>query len=681
MPTTTIFLVTLAAILALGFVFFKYFYGNKKRSRTTYILAGLRFLTIFILLLLLINPGITQRELEIEKPDLFLAVDKSFSIEHMEQGDNVMDFIQEFTTNDELNERFAIKVYGFGNDLELQTEDQNVFDRHQTNISRALRDLEKLSRNKQSAIVLVTDGNQTVGENYQYHKTGDRTGLFPVVVGDTAAHIDMAISNLNVNKYAFLNNDFPVEVLLNYTGSENAETRFEIWSGNTVLFSRAVNFSQENSSEMITTTLPANRLGTSVYEAMIVPLETEKNIINNSRKFGVEVIDERTKVLLLSSIAHPDLGAIKKSIEQNEQREVTIIYINKYSAINVSDFQLVILYQPTAGFNQVFSDIDSQGLNYFMITGTQTDWNFINSVQPDFKRDLTNQTQDVFGIYNRNFSQFQFDDLNFDRLPPLKDRFGTLNFETDVYSPLLYQRIEGIETQNPLLGIAEISNRKFGVLFGEDIWKWRSQSFVETGSFEDFDDFTGKLVQYLASNQKRDRLTYEAEAVYLENESILLTARFFDQNYIFNPGGELEIEIQNILTEEVVRSPMLLRNIRFGFETSALVPGEYSFTIREVNSGISRIGNFVVLAFNIEQQFSSANLKGMQNLASNNLGELYFLNTGEKLIDELLRDNTYVSVQKSREKIIPLVHWKILLLLLIASLATEWFMRKYFGLI
>ncbi|HSP40648.1 MAG TPA: hypothetical protein VLN46_04380 [Gillisia sp.] len=681
MPTTTIFLIALAAIFALGFVFFKYFLGNKNPGRNTYILACLRFLTVFILLLLLINPGITQRELETEKPDLFVAVDRSYSIEHIQQGENVLDLAQEITNNDDLNERFAIQVYGFGNELEIQREEQNVFDKPQTNISLSLRDLEKLSRNKKSAIVLITDGNQTVGENYQFYSSGGKTGIYPVIVGDTTAHLDLAISNLNVNKYAFLNNDFPVEILLNFTGNEDVQTRFEIRSGNAVLFSKAVNFSNENASEIINTTLPATRLGASVYEAVIVPLDSEKNIINNSRKFGVEVIDERTSVLLLSSIAHPDLGAIKKSIEQNEQREVSIEYIDNYSSSNIADFQLVVLYQPNNQFNQVFSDINSQRLNYFMITGTQTDWNFVNSVQQDFNRDFTDQSQDVFGIYNRNFSQFQFDDINFERFPPLKDRFGTLNFETDIYSPLLLQRIEGIATEFPLLAIAESNDRKKGVLFGEDLWKWRSQSFVDTGSFESFDNFIGKLVQYLASTQKRDRLTFEAEAVYLENESILITARYFDQNYVFNPGGELEIEIRNMATEEMVRAPMLLSNNRFGFETGTLVPGEYSFSIREVNSGISRTGNFVVLEYNIEQQFSSANLKGMQNLASNNSGQLYFLNTGEELIEELLRDNTYVSVQKSREKIIPLVHWKILLLLLVASLATEWFTRKYFGLI
>ncbi len=681
MPVITVFLIALAAIFALGFVFFKYFLGNKNPGRNSYVLAGLRFLTIFILLILVINPGITQRELEIEKPDLFLAVDRSSSIEHIEQGEEVNDFIQEVANNEDLNDKFAVQVYGFGNELVAQNVSRDSFNLTQTNISGSLRDLEKLSRNKQSAIVLVTDGNQTVGENYQFYSAGEKSGLYPVIVGDTTAHIDLSISNLNVNKYAFLNNDFPVEILLNYTGNEEVETRFEIRSGNAVVFSRPVKFSNENTSEVINTTLPANRLGAGVYEARVVPLDSERNTINNSRKFGVEVIDERTSVLILSSVAHPDLGAIKKSIEQNEQREISIEYINNYPSVDITGFQLVILYQPTSQFDQVFNDMDNEGLNYFLITGTQTDWNFLNSADLGFNRDYTGQSQDVFGIYNNNFTQFQFDDINFAGMPPLKDRFGTLTFESDALSPLLFQRVEGIETEDPLIAVMESENRKHGVLFGEDIWKWRSQSYVDNGSFDDFDTFIGKLVQYLASSQKRDRLTIDAEAVYLENETILITGRYFDENYVFNPEGELEIEVLNLSSEAVLNAPMLLRNNRFVFETSTLSPGEYAFTVKEIQSGISKSGNFVVLEYNVEQQFTSANLKGMQTLASNNSGELYFLNNSDELMGELLRDNTYVSVQKNREKTIPLVDWKILLLLLVASLATEWFMRKYFGLI
>jgi hypothetical protein len=76
---------------------------------------------------------------------------------------------------------------------------------------------------------MVTDGNQTIGEDYQYYKPGPQVEIFPVVAGDTTAQVDLAINNLNVNRYAFLNNRFPVEIILNYTGREPVHP---IWRSN-----------------------------------------------------------------------------------------------------------------------------------------------------------------------------------------------------------------------------------------------------------------------------------------------------------------------------------------------------------------------------------------------------------------------------------------------------------------
>src|SRR5690606_35009611 len=165
MPVTTILLITLAAVFALGFVFFKYFLGNKNTGRNTYILAGLRFLSIFILLLLLINPGIKQRELEIEKPQLLIAIDGSASIDHIEKADSLRQFAQFIKDHPELKELFNVQTYKFGQDLKKEDLVKIDFDLPQTNISKALRDLEKLNRTKKAAIVLLTDGNQTLGED------------------------------------------------------------------------------------------------------------------------------------------------------------------------------------------------------------------------------------------------------------------------------------------------------------------------------------------------------------------------------------------------------------------------------------------------------------------------------------------------------------------------------------
>jgi len=681
MSITTVLLISLAAFVALGFVIFKYFIGTKKRTGSTYFLAALRFVSIFVLLLLLINPKIKQQQLEVVKPQLLIAIDQSASIDYLEKSDSVRLFAEYLINHPKLQERFSIQTYGFGKELSRVDLDSLAFNKHQTNIFKALNSLEKLNSSNQTAIVLLSDGNQTIGEDFQYFTSGETSEIFPVVIGDTTVQTDLSISNLNVNKYAFLNNKFPVEVIVNYTGDVPVQSKFEIKSGNSVLYTKIIDFNSEDNSEIITTTLTAKQLGTFFYEAAITPLISEKNTINNSKKFGVEVIDERTSVLILTAISHPDLGMLKKSIESNEQRQAKIEFIENYNETELNDFQLVILYQPNNQFKTVFEDVNTKNLNSFIITGTQTDWDFLNSAQQNFSKAHTAQSQEIFPIYNENYSQFQFENIGFNLFPPLVDAFGSLSFKSEKINPMLFQQLEGIPTKFPLLATFQNNSSKQAVLFGENIWKWRAESYMNKGSFDQFDTFMGKLVQYLSATQNRDRLTFEAEAFYLENEEINISAQYFDQNYQFNPDGQLEILIKNLSSKEVLEIQMLPDNNQFKVQIENLKPGDYSFEIKEQTSGISGSGTFSILEFNVEQQFSGANLAKLKSLAKNNREGLYFLNDPNTLVTGLIADNRYVTVQKNHEKTLHLISWKILLALLLLSLSLEWFVRKYLGLI
>ena len=681
MPISTILYITLAAIFALGFVFFAYFFKTKTRANNIYFLGVFRFISIFTLLLLIINPKINKTELELEKPELIIAVDGSSSIKELDKADSVASFSKTLLASKELQEKFAVSEYIFTDEFLQKSLEKLSFTGKRTNIQNALHSIKSIINTKRAAILLITDGNTTYGQDYEYVKLKENSMLFPILVGDTTRFLDISISALNVNRYAFLNNKFPVEIILNYTGKIPVQASFEISLGKNTVFNKTINFSETKTSEIITTNLTANQIGTKLYEASVTSSEKEKNIFNNSRKFAVEVIDEKTNILLLSEIAHPDLGALKKAIEKNEQRHVEIAAINDYNNLQITDFELFILYQPNNKFNKVFEDISTQKLNTFIITGGKTDWNFLNNSQSYFQQDISGQVQDLFPVYNDNFLQFQFEDIGFSKFPPLENSFGKLNITSENSNILLFQKVEGLTTTSPLLAIFQNNEMKTGVLFGENIWKWRAESYRLNESFETFDNFIGKYIQYLSSSKKRDRLTVENEPFYLENERIAISAQYFDENYVFKPDATINISVINTESNKKVEAQMLPRTNFYSAEFENLQAGEYSFSVKEVNSGIVRAGKFSVLEFNVEQQFSSADFRKMNYLAQNNASELFMLNDQKRLIAKLLEDNRFLPVQKIHEKNVPLINWKYLLLLLVLSLSSEWFTRKYFGLI
>src|SRR5690606_37145127 len=126
--------------------------------------------------------------------------------------------------------------------------------------------------------------------------------IFPIILGDTIQHTDLKIEQLNVNRYAYLKNKFPVEIIAVYNGKSSVSTELKITSGNSTVHSQTLNFNTTNSSQVINVTLPAKSVGVQTYKATLVPLENEKNVVNNVKNFAVEVIDQKTNVAIVSDI-------------------------------------------------------------------------------------------------------------------------------------------------------------------------------------------------------------------------------------------------------------------------------------------------------------------------------------------------------------------------------------------
>jgi hypothetical protein len=637
----------------------------------------LRFLSVFAVLLLIINPSFNQVQVSVEKPSLVVAIDNSSSVKHLKQDAQTLQFLEQIMHNQDIQDKFNVDYYAFGEDL--KSLDSLAFLDKQTNIFKAFTRLNQIYKQTTAPTVLITDGNQTYGNDYRFSSNTYKQPIYPIILGDTITYTDLKIQQLNVNKYAYLKNRFPVEAILVYNGTNSLRSNFIVKSGNATVFSKTINFSKTDNSKVINFTLPANSVGIGNYSATLTPLESEKNKINNSKNFAVEVINEKTKIAIVSDFPHPDLGALKKSIERNEQRSVTILNPKEINN-QINDFQLIVIYQPNNKFKSVFSEIQSKSKNIFVITGAKTDLRFLNRAVTNYTFDVTGQTENYQANFNINYSPFIIDELNFESFPPLLSNYGEVKFNTP-FESILNKTVNGIALDAPLLATFEINGRREAVLFGENIWQWRAQSFLNEKTFDDFDNFIGKLIQYLASNKKKSRLNVDYESFYNGNGNIIIKAEFFDKNYVFDTREMLNITVINKLTKAQKTFPLILKNNNYQVDLSSLPPSAYSFIVRAKNENISKSGNFQILEYNVEQQFLNANVTKLQQLAANSSGKGYFIEKTEGLINNLINDNRYVPIQKSHKNNIPLIDWKYLLIIITLSLGLEWFLRKYNGLI
>jgi hypothetical protein len=678
MSLQTLVFIFLAGILALTIAWFQYAYKAKKSSLNTGFVI-LRFITIFTALLLIINPKIEKVAYYNLKPNLVIAIDNSQSISYLNQKHNVLNLLSNLKTNNELNEKFNLSFYSFGNELNPVNFDSLTFSKPQTNISKVFNDLNQIYDQDLSPTILISDGNQTFGYDYEYDLKTYGQPVYPIILGDTVTYTDLKIQQLNVNKYAYLKNNFPVEIIAIYKGNEPVNTQLVVSSGNSIVYRQSLNFSKTNNANTIKFTLPAYRVGVNTYTARLEALENEKNKINNSKPFAVEVIDQKTNVAIVSDIVHPDLGMLKKSIESNEQRSVTIVTPNEF-VNTIQNFQLAILYEPNSKFRQAFEAIEKIGINKFVIAGTKTQWSFLNQIQSHYTLNITQQFEDYQAILNPNYNTFIIDDLDFSSFPPLVSEFGDINFNTTA-EILLYKKVNNTLTDLPLLVTFENTNKREAVLLGENIWKWRAQSYLNDKSFQQFDNFIGKLVQYLATNKTRSRLSVNHESFYNGNGNIILSAQFFNKNYEFDAKASLNIITKNKETQVETIVPFILKNNNYQANLSGFAPGAYTYTVKANNGEASVSGSFQILDYNVEQQFLNANVTKLQQLAANSQGLSYFIANTDHLISDLLHDSRYVTLQKSTKNVVPLIDFKFLLALMILSLSIEWFLRKYNGLI
>lgn len=617
----------------------------------------------------------SRKTLETIKTPLPIVMDNSSSIVDLKAKEIALDLYKKLFNNKELQEKFEVQSFQF--DSEFQQSEEFKFNGTQTNIDEVAKNLKSIYKKTAFPTILISDGNQTTGNDYVYSFDANNK-VFPLIVGDTTKFCDLKINQLNVNKYVFHKNKFPVEVFLNYSGNKDVTANFSISQGNSVLMKQSVSFSPSKKSIILNVLLPADKLGLQVFNATISAKQKEKNRYNNTKNFAVEIIDQKTNVAIISAINHPDLGALKRAIESNAQRKVTIVKPNSVSLLQ--DFNILILYQPTNDFKSVFEKNKLAGINTFIITGNNTDFNFLNQQQNNLVFKMSSQKEDYSAEFNSQFNLFAIDNLGFENLPPLQNAFGTVTTNGSV-ATLFSSKVRNIEMNSPLLAFTDSGRVRSAFLVGENFWKWRLQSHVEQQSFEKFDVFVDKIIQFLASNNSNKSLVVNHESFYNSGEGISISASYFNKNYEFDEKARLTISLTNTKTKQTKNYDLLKGNNSFKVNLDGLSAGGYNFLVKELNSKTSYSGHFEILDFDIEKQFVNPDAEKLNQLAAQTQGKVYFTNQVEELLQLLLKSENYKAIQKEIITKTPFIDWVWLLVLIAISLAAEWFIRKYNGLL
>ena len=606
-----------------------------------------------------------------------MAVDNSQSIKYLNKDSLSKFSVQTLLGSSELSEKFEIIAYTFGEHLN-QSSVVN-FDEEKTNINKALQDIQAIFESQISPIVLISDGNQTIGTNYVNKSKKINKAVFPLVLGDTMNMSDLKIQKINNNKYTYLNNKFPVEIICSYVGNKTVSSNLIISSENNIIHKEQINFSSDNNSKIITPLIKSSKVGRQSYKVYLKPIQNEKNKINNFKKFSIETIDQFSKVAIISTMSHPDIGALKTSIETNKQRSVEVFSPNEYiSSKNV--YSVVILYQPNIKFKRVFDLIQKMNNNTLIVGGTSTDWTFLNEIQSDFFLEISRKEELVKGQINTDFTSFDISAYNFKSYPPLNTKFGEISINSK-FETLLNKYRDDKFISDPLWFTFENNESRNSVILGEDLWKWRMQSFIQESNFITFDSFISKTIQYLDDKKQNNRLVIDYKSIYDGKQDLLITAQYYNKNYELDLNAEISVKFKNNITGDLIEVPMNINTYFYEIDLNILESGSYSFEVNVNNEMHNKSGIIEILEFNIEEQLVNVNIDDLKQLSVDTGGKLFSSSQVNELIKQLISDIRFKSIQKTTKKSVHLLDITLVLFLLFTSISLEWFIRKYNGLI
>ncbi|MEM9832669.1 MAG: hypothetical protein AAF944_18710 [Bacteroidota bacterium] len=649
-----------------------------------YVLAGLRFVLVSLLCLLIVGPFIKQIRNTIEEPIVVFAVDNSVSV--VAAGDSGQWLAQVTDLQNQVQQQdYQVETRSFSATSPL---DSIIFSEQRSDIEGLLSVIETEYEGRNLAsVVLVSDGIYNEGVSPAYSTYPFR--IHTVGVGDTVPKQDLRISNLYYNKVAYQGNKFPLVAEVSNTGFGGQSVAVSVNYRGTKIASEQVTFQQGRGVTSVEFLLEAVEEGMSHYVVEVEPLDQEFTQENNVSHAYIEIIEGKESILIIAQSPHPDVKALKLAIEQNKNYEVktAVLGLEPWNPAIVanSKFNLVILHQlPGRGLNDAqLNQLVQDASALWYIVGRQSNIPMLNRSNGLIEIiSQSNETDEVRPVFNEGFTGFQLENDNrvtVENYLPLKVPFGRINFKGET-TTLLYQQIGNVKTSQPLLIMGEVDDKKQAVLLAESVWKWRLQEYATSENTQAFDVLFTKLIQFLSAKEDKRRFkVYPVKNEFSDTEPVVFETEIYNDIYEEVYGLTVNLQLTDEAGEARDYSYATNEN-NTQYRIGNLPEGIYRYqaSIELNNENLTSEGEFSVQRLEIEMLNLTANHELLREIAQTSGGRFV---TTEDLsgLGKVFENQESPSKIYTSEAFLPIINLKGLFFLLLLLVATEWGIRKYMG--
>lgn len=655
-----------------------------RRQRT--ILAVLRFVSMLLLCIIILDITLKISNKQQKRPIVVLAQDNSSSI--VANADSAWyrtDYIDKIDKlKQQLNGKYDVRSVVFS---DKTTENEPInFSGQTTNISSVFDYVATNFYGENiGALIIATDGIVNQGAEPLYKAGTFSKPVYTIALGDTLPHPDLSIDRTVANKTAFRQSRFPIMVCIKGGNVPFGDYKLAVSENDKILQSRTVSIKTNFAYQKEIFYIDGADEGLHRYDLHIDIPENDANRQNNHRSVVVDVSGEALNVLLLQNAWHPDVSALEQVLAKNERFKLTISNIDNFSS-RLDDYSLLILHQlPSAQHNiqKIIEQAVKIDLPMLFIVGNQTDIKSLQAALPSVGIERKRgDNDDAYPLFNIDFQLFKtdFDATQTVLFPPLNVPYG--NYRTAPKGQVLfYQKIGSVGTQRPLVYFVTTATQKIGVVSGEGLWRWRLTDYASNGSHAVTDEIINKTVQYLCNNEKKNRFEVTADDVVPMHREVLFDAVLYNRSMEPVTTADVSLELTDPAGNRIKSAfqPSGLGNsLNLGRKPVGLY--RYTATATLGDEVLTRHGQFMVIDESVEMSRLQADHSLLFRLADSHGGQMFTPDNIDGLPEAIFRNHEVAETVIVTNRLYRAIDLLPILLLALAFLSAEWFLRKFWGM-
>ncbi len=675
-------------------------------------LGTLRFLALGLILFLLFEPLWTRERTDSREPVVHVLVDASQSMSFTGGDGSVRppDVHAQLAAIEDALRGISHRTFFHGASLiPADSVLADTFAHPQTDLDSALRQiLESLPEGAvPGPVVLFSDGLYNTGANPLAIAELYPVPIVAVAHGDTTRQRDVRIQQVLFNSLSYTGSDIPVRVRIRSEGAGQQTVNVTLSRDGTVLDNASVGI-PDTGELVVDLSYTAAEPGLQRLQVAVTEIPGEANTRNNTDEIGLQILDQRKRVLLVAGSPSPETAAWRRLFENDQDIELTT-RIQKQpgewhegplpDSLELWDVFVLVGFPGRAS-----SSSDSQRLAAAAKDGVPTlliadrsldtgmlarDWGGILAVTPDAPRqtwaDVSFQPrpgQSAHPIFDHG--QNGLDDSFWQRLFPVQANETRWNLLPGA-TILAGASVRGVDLDQPLFVVGRVGQTRTAALLATGMWRWRlvpDDLAREAAAWQRVQENTLSWM-YAAFDERLVRVA-PASVRMAEGTPIVLTGEVYDETLAPEPDASVSLVVRSADGTELPVGMQSVGQGRYTAELGRLPAGEYTYTAAATVDGEelgSDRGEFVIGQQSVEFRTTQADYNLMAQLASVSGGVFVAPDGIASLRDRLLDlpamqtvSHTIVSQNRLWQKYPFLVAILILLTL-------EWFFRKRLGMV